>query len=104
MPHIVVLGKPEFLIGFELAGIKDTIPVDNNSLEASVSKALADDCIGILVMHKSDVDRLPVRLQEKFDSSVRPTTVVVSEKQESDNRLRNQIQKAIGVDVWAKDD
>ncbi|MCK5593872.1 MAG: V-type ATP synthase subunit F [Candidatus Aenigmarchaeota archaeon] len=103
MPDIVVLGKPDFIIGFELAGIKDTIVADNNDMKTRLSEALKNKDIGILVMHKTDVEALPQRLQDNFDSSVRPVTVMVSEETTSDDRLRKQIKKAIGVDVWNKE-
>ncbi len=103
MPDIVVLGKPDFIIGFELAGIKDTIVADNNDMKTKLSEALKNRDIGILVMHKADVEALPQRLQDNFDSSVRPVTVMVSEETTSDDRLRKQIKKAIGVDVWNKE-
>ncbi|NOQ55203.1 MAG: V-type ATP synthase subunit F [Nanohaloarchaea archaeon] len=103
MPDIVVLGKPDFIIGFELAGIKDIIIADDKTLGTKLSEALKNKGIGILVMHKADVEALPQRLQNSFDSSVRPVTVMVSEETTSDDRLRKQIKKAIGVDVWNKE-
>ena len=53
-------------------------------------------------MYKNDFNALHEREQEKFENSIRPTTVVVSEDKTSDDRFRKQIQKAIGVDVWDK--
>ncbi|MBW6462153.1 MAG: V-type ATP synthase subunit F [DPANN group archaeon] len=103
MPDIVVLGKPDFIIGFELAGIKDTIVADDNDVATKLSEALKNKNIGILIMHKATVEALPQRLQDNFDSSVRPVTVMVSEETTSDDRLRKQIKKAIGVDVWNKE-
>ena len=102
MPAIVVLGKKNFVIGFELAGIKDTIIVDDTTIKQKTLEALQNKEIGILVMHKTDVDNLGEREQEKFEKSIRPTTVVVTEDETSDERFRKQIQEAIGVDVWDK--
>ena len=102
MPAIVVLGKKDFVIGFELAGIKDTVIVDDTTLKQKTIEALGNKDIGILVMHKNDFNALSEREQEKFENSIRPTTVAVSEDKTSDDRFRKQIQKAIGVDVWDK--
>ncbi len=102
MPAIVVLGKKEFVLGFELAGIKDTITATETELKQKTEQALGDKNIGILVMHKNDVMSLPLRIQEKFDNSVTPVTVSVTEDKRPDDGLRKQIQKAIGVDVWNK--
>ena len=103
MPDIVILGRSEFIIGFELAGIKDTIFIDDSTVETKLQEALKNKDIGILVMHKTEIDALSQRLQDKFDSSIRPVTVIVNEQQTSDDRLRKQIKKAIGVDVWDKE-
>jgi len=102
MPAIVVLGKPDFVLGFELAGIKDTIVADESTLKEKVIEVLNDKDTGILVMHKKDVDALPQRVQGMFESSIMPTTVAVTEDQTTDEGFRKQIQKAIGVDVWDK--
>ncbi len=102
MPAIVVLGKKEFVLGFELAGIKDTITATEEDLKQKAEQALGDKTTGILVMHKNDVSSLPLRIQEKFDNSVTPVTVSVTEDKMPDEGLRKQIQKAIGVDVWNK--
>lgn len=99
---VVVLGNSEFTLGFRLAGIKRCVEVenDNNKLAKEVEQALNDKSIGILVLDKNDVCKLPLRVTEKTEYSLAPVVVVLSEDTSSEEDLRRKIRRSIGVDVW----
>lgn len=96
---IIALGTSEFLLGFRLAGIH-TIEA-RNPLE-DFEKYSADPHVGILITDEQTMQQLPVFYREQVESKVRPVTVVVSTDSASNETLRKQIKKSIGVDLWSQ--
>jgi len=102
MSEIAVLGDNEFTIGFRLAGVRRIINVTPEKLAQETSKALDDESIGVLVLMRDDVSRLPVRVRDKLENSVRPVCVVLSTDSAGEDDLRRKVKKSIGIDVWDK--
>ena len=97
MSEIVALGGSEFILGFQLVGIR-TIETDNQ-VNNKVEEILENKKIGILLIDKNTVNKLDENLKEKLIESVKPVAVVVSEE-ESQEELKKMIKKSIGVDLW----
>ena len=95
---IGVIGDNEFVLGFQLAGIKKIY----DSKKANIEDILTKENLDILILESKDVQNLPLRLKEKVESSVKPTTVIISETAEAEETLRKMIKKSIGVDLWNK--
>lgn len=96
--NIGVIGDRDFVLGFQLSGIKKTYDVSKTNAEDVLEKENLD----ILIFDSKDVQKMPERLKGKIESSVKPTTVIVSETAEAEEALRKMIKKAIGVDLWNK--
>jgi V/A-type H+-transporting ATPase subunit F len=99
--EIAVAGSPEFTTGFRLAGVRKfaDVPADEKSdrLDEAVSDLLDDADVGILVMHEGDLDHLSRAVRERVETSVEPVVVTVGGSGSSG--LREQIRRAIGIDL-----
>ncbi|MFH1127021.1 MAG: V-type ATP synthase subunit F [archaeon] len=102
MSEIAVIGNDEFTVGFRLAGIRKIINVTTDTLADETLKALEDKSIGILVLNRDDVGKLPVRIRDKVENTVQPVCVVLSKDSASEDDLRRKVKKSIGIDVWNK--
>lgn len=99
MSELGVVGKPEFTLGFRLAGVRriwDATSTDD--LERAVALARRDDSVSILILETADLKRINTRTRHELVASVRPTVVAVGA--EDDNTLREKIKQAVGVDLW----
>lgn len=99
--EIAVVGSPEFVLGFKLAGIRKTYPVEKGQLQSKVEEILKDDNIGIMVMLDSDMKSLPSTLRMKLSESIEPVVIPIGKEEETD--LRDKIKQAVGVDLWSKE-
>lgn len=104
--EIAVVGSPEFTTGFRLAGVRrfENVPEDAKSddLDDAVTAVLDDDDIGIVVMHDDDLSHLSRQVREAVETSVEPTVVTLGGGGQSG--LREQIRRAIGIDLMAEED
>ena len=99
MRDIVAFGDSEFMLGFQLAGIRRTI--EATEPEKQVLELLSDSSAGIIITNQALVDKLSQKTKYKLLNSVDPVAVLVS-AEASDENLRAMIKKSIGVDLWAK--
>jgi V/A-type H+-transporting ATPase subunit F len=103
--EIAVVGSPEFTTGFRLAGVRRfaDVPADEDEqLDAAVGEMLDDDGVGILVMHGDDLDRLSRDVRSDVETSVEPVLVTLGGSAGSGG-LREQIKRAIGIDLMEED-
>ncbi|MDG1546124.1 MAG: V-type ATP synthase subunit F [Candidatus Poseidoniaceae archaeon] len=96
---IVIVGTPEFTLGFQLAGIS-TIhnPEDDEAMASTLRGLLTNKNVGVVVIDSATQAALPERLRERLSVSVSPTVLGIGT--EEDTTLRDTIRKAIGVDLW----
>ena len=98
---IAVIGKKEFTLGFELAGIQKTYNHNNQEEYKEQIQELitnTDEEIGILIVNEKDLEETSKRIQQEVNQSVDPVTVILSEEGEN-QRLQEKIKKAIGADI-----
>ncbi len=96
--EIVAIGKSEFLLGFQLAGLK---AYDLSKMQESDIFGLLDNKeIGIIVLSQETFDSFSAELREAFAESIQPVAVIISEEA-ANEELRSKIVKAIGVDLWS---
>ena len=105
--EIAVIGSPEFTTGFRLAGVRkfQNVPEDDKAerLDDAVEETLGDDGIGIVVMHSDDLDHLSRGVREDVETSVEPVVVTLGGGAGSIG-LREQIKRAIGIDLMEEDE
>ena len=98
-----VVGDEEFCLGFRLVGIRHVYDVDEDGdWEASVTKAMADEEVGILIMPSEIIPNLHPATRQDIVSSVQPVVIPIGAVEESD--LREKIKQAVGVDLWDKEE
>ena len=95
---IAVIGGNEFVVGFELAGIKQVIESDENPFRQMKSLVGSKE-IGIVVVDEKIMDGLASHERLQIESCVEPVFLPLSQKAEQGN-LRRLIKKSIGVDLW----
>jgi V/A-type H+-transporting ATPase subunit F len=104
--EIAVVGSPDFTTGFRLAGVRKfaDIPDDekDEQLDAAVREMLDDEGVGIVVMHSDDMDVLSRNVRTDVETSVEPVVVTLGGDGGSEG-LREQIKRAIGIDLMAED-
>jgi V/A-type H+-transporting ATPase subunit F len=105
--EIGVIGSPEFTTGFRLAGVRRfaNIPEEEKQeqLDAAVEEMLDDDGVGIVVMHDDDLDHLSRAVRRDVETSVEPVLVTLGGGAAAGG-LRDQIKRAIGIDLMEEDD
>jgi V/A-type H+-transporting ATPase subunit F len=105
--EIAVIGSPEFTTGFRLAGVRKfaDIPAEakDEQLDDAVSEMLSDDDVGIVVMHDDDMDHLSRGVRKDAETSVEPVLVTLGGSGAGSGGLREQIKRAIGIDLMDED-
>lgn len=104
--EIAVIGSPEFTTGFRLAGVRvfENVPDEEKpeKLDDAVSNVLANEGVGIAIMHEDDLEYLPRKLRQNVETSVEPTFVMLGGGAGSGG-LREKIKRAIGIDLMDED-
>ena len=105
--EIAVIGSPEFTTGFRLAGVRKfaDVPAEqkDEQLDDAVSEMLSDDDVGIVVMHDDDMDHLSRKVRNNAETSVEPVLVTLGSEGAGSGGLREQIKRAIGIDLMDED-
>ena len=103
--EIAVVGSPEFTTGFRLAGVRrfESVPDEEKAgaLDDAVERVLDDENVGIVVMRDEDVQHLSRDVRQAVETSIEPTVVTLGGGQSSG--LREQIKRAIGIDLMRDD-
>jgi V/A-type H+-transporting ATPase subunit F len=104
--EIAVIGSPEFTTGFRLAGVRKfaDVPTEekDEKLDDAVEEMLTDDDVGIVVMHDDDMGHLSRGVRKDAETSVEPVVVTLGSGA-GGGGLREQIKRAIGIDLMDED-
>jgi V/A-type H+-transporting ATPase subunit F len=104
--EIAVVGSQEFTTGFRLAGVRKFAEVPDDAkdedLDDAVSGLLTDEDVGIIVMHDDDLAHLSRGVRSDVQTSVDPVLVTLGGGT-SASGLRDQIKRAIGIDLMEED-
>ena len=104
--EIGVVGSPEFTTGFRLAGVRKfaSVPPEEKGerMDEAVEGMLEDDDVGIVVMNDEDLEHLSRNVRQRVETSVEPVLVTLGGEAGSGG-LREQIKRAIGIDLMAED-
>ncbi len=98
--EIAVVGSSDFTTGFRLAGVRKfrTVADDEKeeSLDEAVETVLEDDDVGIVVMHDEDLSHLSRGTRESVERRTGAGHPAAP-------GAREQIKRAIGIDLMAED-
>ena len=98
MVKIAVVGSNEFVVGFQLAGIKDIIEINENYFN-ELKNIKNKKEIGVVVVDENIMENLEPYQRLEIEASVDPVFIPISTKVEQDS-LKRLIKKSIGVDLW----
>lgn len=98
MVKLAVIGGSEFIVGFQLAGIKDVVEATGNYFNEIKNFKNKKD-IGVVVIDEKIMEKLEMHQRNEIEASVEPVFIPLSIKSEQDS-LKRLIKKSIGVDLW----
>ena len=99
MVNIAVLGGSEFVVGFQLAGIKEIIEASQEPVKDIMELKSRKD-IGIVVVDEKIMESLDIHQKQEIEDSVEPVFIPLSTKVEQES-LKRLIKKSIGVELWS---
>lgn len=98
--EIGVMGSPDFVLGFNLAGIRRTYVTDRDAFADQLAGVLdARENLGILVVEAAHLQSLPPLQRRKVIDSLEPVVVAMGEGAGEDD-LREKVKRAIGIDLY----
>lgn len=92
-----VIGASEFVVGFQLVGIRDIIETKETMSAVREFKEKKD--VGVVVVDEGLLESLSQHERKLIEDSIEPVFIPVSTKVEQQS-LRRLIVKALGVDLW----
>ena len=106
--EIAVIGAPDFTTGFRLAGVRrfENVrePEKESEFEDTVQRVMGEDEVGIVVLHDDDLEYLSRSTRKMVDESIEPTVVTIGSGSAGGTGLRDQIKRAIGIDLMAEEE
>lgn len=98
--EIGVMGGSDFVLGFNLAGVRRTYPVERREFPKALERVLAQkDNLGILIVPNEELEALPPLLRRKAGDSLEPVIVAMGEGA-GEGDLREKVKRAIGIDLY----
>lgn len=105
--EIAVIGSPEFTTGFRLAGLRifENVHEEDkpDELDDAVHRINERKDVAIAIMHEEDLDYLSREPREIVQTSVDPTFITIGGGGAAGG-LRDQIKRAIGIDLMEETD
>ena len=98
MVKTAVLGSNEFIVGFQLAGIKDTFEASDAPIKDILNLKNKKEH-GVVIIEEKIMESMDKHDREDIEDSVEPVFIPISTKVEQDS-LKRLIKKSIGVDLW----
>ena len=95
--ELAAIGPEDFVLGFQLAGVKRVVGTTPETYAESLEKLLTQRDVGILITRAQDVAGLPPRVRGQVAASVDP--VVIQLGGSAGEGLRDKIRSAIGIDL-----
>ena len=99
---VAVLGGNEFIVGFQLAGIRRVIEVKENisDIMEKIGELKGNKEISIAIVDEKLLNKLDKHDRFDIEASVSPVFVPLSTSSSQEN-LRYLIKKSIGVDLMS---
>jgi V/A-type H+-transporting ATPase subunit F len=106
--EIAVIGAPEFTTGFRLAGVHvfENVRDDEKAdrLDEAITDVMGRADIGIVIMHAEDLEYLSAGTRRMVSESIEPTVVTLGGGTAGASGLRDQIKRAIGIDLMDEEE
>lgn len=100
MSKIAVIGSSEFIVGFQLSGIKTAIETKIDIM-SQIKNLIRNKDIGIVIIEEKALQSLDEIDRNQVEDSISPVFIPLSEEG-SQQSLRRLIMKSIGIDLLAE--
>jgi len=98
--EIGVIGEPDFILGFNLAGVRRSFPVEDGNYAPAFEAIVKDSQgLGIVVAPGDAIDSLPALLRQRVSDSIAPVFIGLGEGA-GEGDLREKVKRAIGIDLF----
>ncbi len=98
--EIAVIGDRDFIVGFELSGVKKMYEVSESDYLGKFEECFIKENVGIIIMEEKYFKKLPARLKKKIEKTVSPVVVSISESDIGATDISALIKRSLGVDLW----
>lgn len=98
--EVAVVGDRDFVVGFELAGIKRIYEVGESDYTERFEECFTKENVGIIIVEEKYFKKLPPRLKKKIEKAVSPVIVSLSESEAAASDIATLIKRSLGVDLW----
>jgi len=98
MVKIAAIGSNEFVVGFQLAGIRDVMEISDKPYD-DLKNLRSQKEMGIVIIEDKVIEALEQHQRTEIEASLDPVFIPLSTKIEQDS-LKRLIKKSIGVDLW----
>ncbi len=102
---IFVIGDGPLVMGFKLAGVDNTMQVNEKDFQSELEKSLSNNDYGIIITNERMLSGVDWRLKKKLDSIAYPVVIPMpdqSGKSVEGDQIRDLIKRALGFDLGAK--
>ena len=94
--EVAVIGREEFCLGFQLAGVSRVFNTEEPG--EAISAVQNDPETGIVIFDESLLERMDAEERESLAESLMPVYINVSTRPSEDS-LKKMIKKSIGVEL-----
>jgi len=103
---IIVIGDTPLVTGFGLAGLEDTLIVNDSGFQIALESTIEKKEYGIIVVNEKMFSQIDWRLKKKLDSIAYPVVIPIQDiKNQASNEgeeIKNLIKRALGFDISKK--
>jgi len=104
---IIVVGSPTLVVGLTLAGLSNSIIIENvDKFQSEFEKVLSNEEYGVVIVQENMIKAIDWRLKRKLDNLAYPIIVPVPEvngESSGASDLRKLVKRALGFDIMTKD-
>ena len=100
MAEVAVIGDENFVVGFQLAGIKNVQQAGERPFE-KMKVFMDNKKTGMVIVDETTMEKLNKYERVELENSANPIFLTLSKK-DDDERMRRLIIEAVGVDIWEK--
>jgi len=102
LSKIIVLGDPDTILGFRLAGVLDSMVVEVGAADEPVAQALENPDAGILIVTQEVMASLSYKSKKLLASKAKPVVIEVPGKRSVEvpgQSVSDLVKKAIGIEL-----
>lgn len=95
--ELVVIGTTEFLPGFALAGVRNTVLASSTEV---MSRIKEHSDAGLIIIDERLLNELSAAQREELETSIKPVIITLAkDSQQQEARLRRTVMNTLGVDL-----